>query len=280
MAFQFILEDPAKAFSTPPNLSTPLALPPRVFLHLSASGFSRPFAATYKDSDQIPWPQIHPSHSLESSLPHAHSFPESGPHPLHPTSYPSSYLTFFDSLKPKPVPSISHDSNCEYSQLSSLASPGRCTENVEDVLMQLPPSGNPLFSSPRASRNTDLSSSTPLHFPESPGSRIPSPSYTTNFPGVHMPPPPPPKRKEHPEIDPLDSPMPLEQLPKRLKPSLTIAEKLEKLFDFLRHNLDWTLSELHLSTKMLIITIFRALSVTEILCSAFFPGGRLIVSVT
>jgi hypothetical protein len=105
-------------------------------------------------------------------------------------------------------------------------------------------SRNLLFSSPRASCNADLSSSTPLRFSDSPVSQIPSPLYTTNVPSVHTPPPPPPKCKEHPKIDPLDSPTPLGKLLKCLKPSLTIAEKLEKLFDFLKHDLDWTLSEL------------------------------------
>ncbi|KAJ7926574.1 hypothetical protein B0H13DRAFT_1862204 [Mycena leptocephala] len=53
--------------------------------------------------------------------------------------------------------------------------------------------------------------------------------YPTNLPSVRTPPPPPPpKRKEHPEIDPLDSPTPLGQLPKRLTLCFTDVEKLEK----------------------------------------------------
>jgi hypothetical protein len=56
-------------------------------------------------------------------------------------------------------------------------------------------------------------------------------------------PPLPPKRKAHPDRDPLDSPTPPAQLPKRLKPCLTEEEKLEKLFDFLKHDLDWTVGD-------------------------------------
>jgi hypothetical protein len=59
---------------------------------------------------------------------------------------------------------------------------------------------------------------------------------------MDTPPSPPPKRKERPETDPLDSPNPAGQLPKRLKLSLAIAEKLDKLFDAI-HDLDWTLGD-------------------------------------
>jgi hypothetical protein len=50
-------------------------------------------------------------------------------------------------------------------------------------------------------------------------------------------PPPRPKRKEHPERDPLDSPTPPAQLPKRLKPCLTDQQKL-------KNDLDWTIGDL------------------------------------
>ncbi|KAJ7201497.1 hypothetical protein B0H12DRAFT_1036342 [Mycena haematopus] len=109
--------------------------------------------------------------------------------------------------------------------------------------MQPPPTGSPLFASPRASQTADSSSPAPSGTQHSSPYPIPGPSCPTNLLGVCTPPHLPPKRKEHPEPDPLDSPTPLGHLPKRPKLSLTNREKLDKIFDLLKHDLDWTIGD-------------------------------------
>ncbi|KAJ7674129.1 hypothetical protein B0H17DRAFT_1140780 [Mycena rosella] len=192
-----------------------------------------------------------------SSLP-SHSFPRSTNtrlFALPATHFESSYDSFFGSLSPSlPINETpkTYDDLWKSSTFTSIASHEQSRNIIDELLMQPPPPGHTLFSSPEP-KSTESRDVTMLTPPTS-SAVNPHPAPFANFGkfttsdnfimSMSVDDPLPETRK-----DPLDSPIPRGRTPKRKKPALTLNQKLEKLFDLL-HDYEWTIEDLlyHLFT--------------------------------
>ncbi|KAK7016099.1 hypothetical protein R3P38DRAFT_3203893 [Favolaschia claudopus] len=136
MALQFILEDSVADNRHLSDYTQRLGLPARLILpSASSTSYSRPvgsFSATesYGSTAWYRPPSPRPSLRTGSN-----------------TTY-NSFWESFSASKPPAQPPISYNSHYLSSEFSSLASPIRYADNIDESLMQPPPRADPLFSSP------------------------------------------------------------------------------------------------------------------------------------